>query len=324
EGLNFKSNVILPWWGVYIILFLISGGALYAAHFAYGKHREVEQKLASGILNLVENKVSERLRLLRSKRDEFTRRGSGGFGTLKIILTLALLSSFGFYFLFSARPAGAQQTPLIVPPPLVTLVPKDLGNDDIWYLGGTAAVPNAEVIIYLQSNSGETLSFTTKANDRGEWFYSHAGFLREGRYKSWAQLKVEEKFSPPGPEVSFEIIATALRLGSLRISYERLYLTFALILLAALGGLAIFSLYHFRHYHQKNSLLKKEIREAEDEVRQGFALLRQDIKSELDLTAKIKKSRELSVEERRREEKLINDLKFVENNVLKEIGDIVI
>ena len=86
----------------------------------------------------------------------------------------------------------------------------------------------------------------------------------------------------------------------------------------------IFSFYHLRHYHQKNSLLKKEIKEAEDEVRQGFALLRQDIKDELDLIAKIKKSRELSVAEHRREEKLINDLGFVENNILKEIGDIVI
>jgi len=322
EGLNFRSDVILPWWGVYAILFLISGGALYAAHFAYRKHREVEQKLASGILNLVENKVSERLRLLRSKRDEFARRGNGGFGNLKIILIFTFLSAFGFYFLFSVPTASAQQMPLIVSPPLVTLVPKDLGNDDIWYLGGTASVPNAEVIIYLQSSSGETLSFTTKANDRGEWFYSHAGFLREGRYKSWAQLKVEEQFSPPGPEVSFEIIATALRLGSLRISYEKLYLTLALALLAILAGAVVFSLYYFRRYHQKNNLLRKEIGEAEEEVRQGFALLRKDIKDELDLMAKIKKSRELSVEEHRREEKLINDLGFVENHILKEISDI--
>ena len=324
EGLNFRSDVILPWWGVYIILFLISGGALYAAHFAYSKHREVERKLASGILNLVENKVSERLRLLQQKRDEFARRRSGGFGALKVILIFSLLAAFSFYFLFSVRLANAEQTPLIVPPPLVTLVPKDLGNDDIWYLGGTASVPNAEVIIYLQSSSGETLSFTTKANDRGEWFYSHAGFLREGRYKSWAQLKVENAFSPPGPEVSFEIIATALRLGSLRISYENLYLTLALALFAILLGAGSFSLYHFRRYHQKNSLFKKEVAEAEEKVRQGFALLRQDIKSELDLISTIKKSRELSAEEHRREEKLINDLGFVENNILKEIGDIVI
>lgn len=323
EGLNFRSNIIIPWWGVYILLFLTGGSVIYAAHFAYRKHREVEQKLALGALNLVGNKISERLRLLQQKRDEFNRK-SGGFGTLKIILALALISSFIFYFLFSVGYVAAQQTPLIVPPPLVTLVPIDLGNDDVWYLGGTASMPNAEVIIYLQSSSGETFSFTTKANDRGEWFYSHAGFLREGRYKSWAQLKVEEKFSPPGPEVSFEIIATALRLGSFRISYETLYLIFALILLALLMSAAIFSFYHFRHYHQKNSLLKKEIREAEEEVRRGFALLRQDIKSELDLMAKVKKSRELSIEENRWEEKLINDLGFVENNILKEIGDIVI
>ena len=63
-----------------------------------------------------------------------------------------------------------------------------------------------------------------------------------------------------------KIIATALRLGSLRISYENLYLTLALALFAILLGAGSFSLYHFRRYHQKNSLFKKEVAEAEEEL----------------------------------------------------------
>ncbi len=321
DGLNFRSNIIMPWWAVYIILFLISGGTLYAAHFAYRKHREVEQKLASGVLRLVENKISERLRLLQQKRDEFARR-NGGFGTIKAILIISLFSVFSFYLLFSASNAMARQAPLIISPPLITLTPKDLGNDDIWYLGGTASVPNAEVIIYLQSNSGETLSFTAKTNDRGEWFYSHAGFLREGRYKSWAQLKAEEAFSPPGPEVSFEILPTALRIGSYRLSYETLYFGLAALLLIILISVSGFGVYHFRHYHIKNAKMKKEIAEAEAEASKGFELLRKDINEEIDFMAKIKMSRELSVEEHRREAKLLADLNFIEQHILKEIGDI--
>ena len=74
EGINFRANLILPWWALYLIL----GGAvflaLYCAHFAYKQHREVERKLKVGILNLVEHRVSQRLRLLQKKRDEFEER----------------------------------------------------------------------------------------------------------------------------------------------------------------------------------------------------------------------------------------------------------
>ena len=215
---------------------------------------------------------------------------------------------------------AAEQT--TISPPLVTLVPKDLGNNEIWYIGGTASVPQAEVIIYLQGQGGETLSFTAKSNEKGEWFYTHSSFLKEGAYKSWAQLKVGGELSPPGPEVSFEIAPTALRIGSYRVSYEELYLIFALALFAVLLGVGGFVFFHFRSYHLKNTQLKKEIREAEEEAKRGFDILRRDLKDEIEFIGKIKKSRELSIEEHRREEKLLHDLDLVERHLMKEIGDI--
>lgn len=224
----------------------------------------------------------------------------------------------GLVIVVSAQ--GAEFIP--IPPPLVTLVPKGLGNDELWYLGGTASVPNSEVIIYLQNERGETLSFTTKASDKGEWFYSHNSFLTKGKYKSWAQLRAGKELSPPGPEVSFDILPTALRIGSYRISYEAMYLVLALLMLAALLAVSGFGIYHFRHYHLKHARLRKEIREAEEEARRGFEILRGDIKEEMEFISRIKMSRELSIEEHRREEKLLQDINFIEKHLLKEMGDI--
>lgn len=209
-----------------------------------------------------------------------------------------------------------------ISPPLVTLVPKDLGNNEIWYVGGTTSVPDAEIVIYLQGQDGTTQSFSAKSNEKGEWFYTHNAFLKEGIYKSWAQLKVAGELSPPGPEVSFEIIPTALRVGTYRVSYESLYLTFALFLLAILIVLGVITFYHFRSYHLKNAHLKKEIREAEEEARRGFDILRRDIQEELEFISHLKVSRELSIEEHRREEKLMHDLDLVERHLMKEISDI--
>lgn len=71
DGVNIRSNVTLPWGAVYTVMGLLASALLYAAHFAYRRHREVERKLALGVLNLLEHQVSNRLRTLRQKREEF-------------------------------------------------------------------------------------------------------------------------------------------------------------------------------------------------------------------------------------------------------------
>jgi len=236
--------------------------------------------------------------------------------TTKIILILFGISVWGF-----GIPATAADF-IPVSPPLITLIPRDLGNNEIWYIGGSASTPSAEIMIYLRSATGETMGFTTKTGGKGEWFYTHNGFLREGKYTSWAQMRIGDELSPPSPEVAFEIMATAVRIGPYRVSWEILYLVFALLMLLILTISSIFAIYHFRHYHIKSSRLRREIREAETEARKGFELLRKDVKEEIEFLGKIKMSRELSIEENRREEKLLTDLNFIEQHILKEIGDI--
>jgi cbb3-type cytochrome oxidase subunit 3 len=223
--------------------------------------------------------------------------------------------------LLAAR-VGFAAEPLSLAPPLITLVPQDIGNNEIWYIGGAAATPRADVLIFLQGEGGDTQNFITRADENGAWFYTHPTFLREGAYRSWAQMKVGDQLSPPGPQVAFHIVSTALRIGSLRISFETLYLGTAVFFLLLVLGIAWFALYHFRHFRHKRARLTKEIREAVEEARRGFILLRQDIQEELGFIARIKKSRELNEEERRREEKLMQDLNLVEQHVMEELGDV--
>ena len=78
----------------------------------------------------------------------------------------------------------------------------------------------------------------------------------------------------------------------------------------------------YRSFRIKNARLHKEIREAEEEARRGLDLLRNDIKDEIEFIGTIRKSRELKIEEHRREEKLMHDLDLVERHLMKEIHDI--
>ncbi len=71
QGILLRGNVILSWWVIYVLAGLLGLLLLYILHFAYRKHREVEAKLALGVLNFLEHSVSERLNTLREKRSEY-------------------------------------------------------------------------------------------------------------------------------------------------------------------------------------------------------------------------------------------------------------
>lgn len=71
DGISFRGNLILPWWAINTILGFFALLLLYASHFAFRRHKEVEAKLALGILNMLDHSVSQRLSLLKQKREEY-------------------------------------------------------------------------------------------------------------------------------------------------------------------------------------------------------------------------------------------------------------
>jgi hypothetical protein len=66
----------------------------------------------------------------------------------------------------------------------------------------------------------------------------------------------------------------------------------------------------------------KEIHEAEESIRRGFAVLRRDVQAELAVVGKIKLTKELSQEEKQRESELLRDLDWVERMIGKEVWDV--
>ena len=82
------------------------------------------------------------------------------------------------------------------------------------------------------------------------------------------------------------------------------------------------SLYHYYRARGKHTKLVKEITEAEDAIRRGFATLQHDITQELVVIHQTRLSKSLSREEEEKEKQLIKDLKEVTEYVKKEVFDI--
>ena len=156
---------------------------------------------------------------------------------------------------------------------------------------------------------------------QGDWFYRHSTFLTAGEYLLWTQAKLAEESSPPSPQIQITVQKTAIQFGASRLSYETLYLTLAIAFLLVILGLVAFIFYHGYHGRKKYQHFWKEVREAEDSIRRGFAVLKRDIEAELALVHKISGG-SVSEEAKQKEARLLNDLNAIQNHITKEVWDI--
>lgn len=115
---------------------------------------------------------------------------------------------------------------------------------------------------------------------------------------------------------------TALQFGASRVSFEVFYFVLSILLLVAVLALSGYIAFHALHVRRKHSILRREIREAEESVRRGFAILRNDIKAELETIHKAKLSKALSEEEKTREKRLLSDLGRIEQRIGREIWEV--
>jgi len=291
---------------VVALLILLVGLASFAARKLYMRHLEMNlQRTAKTLPEDVRGKLKE-LKKYKSK-----------YGTLVMLFAL-----FISYALFApASPVYAQTAELS--PPVITTVPKSISNDEIFYLGGRTESSGVDVVIYMQNlRTGETFSYSEISGENGEWFYRHPSFLSSGEYLVWTQAKTGQLSSPPSPQIRLSVTQTAIQLGSSRISYETLYLLISILLLLILIGLSWFIVVYGRKVVRMRQAIIKEIREAEEAVREGFKELRRDIEVELGMIKKIKMSKELSREEKEKEEHLLKDLAEIEKHIAKEVYDI--
>lgn len=303
-GINFGSWV-LPWVWLWLILFILLVLLINTArktrlwreyvHFAQ-KRGELPEHITAQL---------EELKKYREK-----------YGA-KLVLMFFIISSI----LFIGSKVEAQTAQIA--PPLITTISKNVSNEEIFYVGGKTDFTNAGVVIYLQNlGTGETFSQYTESDNKGDWFYRHTNFLSPGNYLLWAQGKTGEELSPPGPQVKMTVNRTAVQFGGGRLSYETIYLFIIILLSIAILGLGAYIIYHYYHGRKKHLQFQKDIREAEESIKRGFAVLKRDIEAELTVISKVKLNAELSAEERIKEAQLMSDLEAVQNRIGKEIWEI--
>ncbi|MEK7646382.1 MAG: cohesin domain-containing protein [Patescibacteria group bacterium] len=305
QGVRIIGGAIIPWMWVWILILIFILITAFLAWSTRRWHHDIHSNRQKRILpDALKSQLSE-LQKYKQK-----------YGSLAILLAVGVLSLFG------GNVADAQQK-IELAPPSVSTVSRDISNEEIFYIGGNTLSPLTEVVIYLQNmQTGEAVSETVTSDKTGEWFYRHPRFLSPGNYVLWTQGRSGEIMSPPGPQIELKVVQTAIQFGGSRLSYETLYLGLTLILLFIVILLGTFIIYHAYHGRKKHKLFWKEVREAEEAVRRGFAVLKRDIEAELSIVRKAKLSPSVREEIKQREMQLLGDLETVRGHIGKEVWDI--
>jgi hypothetical protein len=308
QGFQLRSSLLIPWWMILLLMLLIAGALFVLGRRLHIWHRHVAGRIGTGQLP----------NDLRQQMDELDRYRNK-YGKLAVIVLLVASLFWG------GSSVNAQESTRedVFDAPIITTLSKNITNEEIFYIGGLSGRANAEVILYIQNlHSAETLSETMESDKNGEWFYRHDAFLSAGNYVLWAQSKSGNQLSPPSPQVNVSVEETALQFGATKVSYATVYLVLFIVSLLLLMLLAAYIIYHMVHGHRKHRIMLKEISEAQESLRRGFAVLNRDIQAELEIIKKAKLSQKLSEEERIKEEQLLKDLSEIEQYVSKEIWDI--
>jgi hypothetical protein len=309
DGIRIRGALTVPWLWVFLIVGAVLAALTYSAFHVQRWHYALSVRLRRK--RELPESVQQKLDELQRYREKYG----------KIVSCLVALLA-GVTFLFGgAPPARAQQASF--GPPFIDTVSRTISNEEIFYVGGKTPVANADVVLYLQNlRSGETFSYVVVSDATNSWFYRHDSLMPAGRYLIWSQTRIGEELSPPSPQIEISVEPTAIQFGASRLSYETLYFIIALVLLLIAIVLVAYIVYHGHHGRKKRGLLMQEIREAEESVRRGFAVLRRDIERELALIHRAKLTKELSEEERLAEAELVKDLEWAERYIGKEVWDV--
>jgi len=317
DGIWVMGKLMIPWGVILVLCLALLLFVIYLLRRIIILRRFIAAQTKKGATQLPH--IAHTINTLREKQKEYHNSST----SLHILILLIVGASLLMPRLSVAAPELSLPRTSTPNPPIVNLFPQTISNEEIPYIGGYADAPGAEVIITLQrADSGVSYTHTVQTDKNGEWFHSFQQFLNPGSYQLWTQLKVGEELSVPSAQLSLSVAPTALQIGRMRVSFERLYGILFVAFTIAFLALLIATIYHARRLRGQKEILLKEIREAEESVRQGFAVLRKDIQSELAVVHQMKASRDLSLEEKLQEEKLLKDLEWATAYIEKEVWDI--
>ena len=163
------------------------------------------------------------------------------------------------------------------------------------------ALPHATVEIYLNKRGKEPIVFNTVADEKGGWEAIYENIIPSGSYSVWAKQILDT-----GAE-SLESNTVYIGVNSWFWRALQWLKNIGGFIVAVLVFLAAVSVgaYYFKHrFRMWRIRLRKEIREAESAVSEGFKKLKKEIKSG------------------KTSSRVLKDLSDIEENIEKEIKDI--
>lgn len=312
SGIAFRSTLVIPWWIILLILAIIILLLYILGRRAHKWHDHVDRKRNIQAMPPALTTQMEELQRYREK-----------YGKLAAVIVLALSVFVGGANVNAQQADSESVSRDVFDAPIITTVSKNITNEEIFYVGGLSGSANADVVLYIQNmQTAETISETIKSDKNGEWFYRHDAFLSSGGYVLWAQSRLGEQLSPPSPQTTISVEETAVQFGATRISYATMYMVLFGIAMLLLLLMVWYVIYHAMHGRRKHVQMLKEISEAQESLRRGFAVLNRDIQAELSIIKQAKLSQKLSEEQKIKEEQLLKDLQDIEQYMSKEIWDI--
>lgn len=302
EGVRLGNKIFIPWVWAWLLAIIILLLLVYLAYKARKRHQHVE-------LRSQEKQLPDPLKKQLEDLQKYRER----FGNLAVLLVMLVFS-----FMVTAHSVKAAD-PLATP--TITLLSDSITNKEIFYLGGRVEIPESSVSIFLQNKeTQETYTYSVQADKLGEWFYRHTAFLPSGTYTVWVQGKLAALVSAPSGQREIIVKRAAVQFAGARLSYEFLYLILLILFALATIGLLTYVIYHHYWASKKHKILAGEIKQAEESIKRGFAVLRRDIETELTFMRNTKGKD--TPEGLEKEKQLLTDLAEVEARLEREIWEI--
>ena len=204
-----------------------------------------------------------------------------------------------------------------IPPPEILVYPKNYtASKDIFYVEGRA-LPNSTVLIFLKKDEKLVKNWEALSDKDGNWSFSTEELIRSGDYLLFAKTKDHRgAISNPSQEYNVKVILFGISIGSWLISYPMFFLI--LIIIIILLALSIVYIFFSRIRKDENKLMK-EVKEAEESLKNNFDKLREDLKLRIEYFD-LKPG--LSPEEKKLRDEIFYFLKSTEEAIAKEIKDI--
>jgi len=200
--------------------------------------------------------------------------------------------------------------------PQITIWPKTyIAGEETFYIEGTA-LPEIEIIIFLEKNGKEIKRWQTTSNSQGEWSFSTKELMKSGLY--YLSAKAEDKrgaVSELSDSRKVKVLLSGMHLGSFIVAFRTLLVFLVLVLFL---GITLVGYFVYRILRTKK-ILRKETQEAKKSLSQNFDTLRKEIEERIEM---LDSQPGFSPEERKIYEDLKEYLKIAEESVSKEIKDI--